>query len=258
MKNELLHTLKIFSAVFFCVVTFSCIEKKTITESGILLTFDDRNMLNWEKQLPLFEKYNAHVTFFVDHFDKLSSEQIQALDKLKAAGHTIGCHGLKHVKAAEFCKQHSSEEYIATEIEPALAAMKKQGFEPTCFGYPNSNRSNLTDSILARYFRHLRTGGAKLENIETILYNIDDLKETVCLKGLSFHPKSKDDELVLKVKNIIYQIKGKDKLLVLYAHDIRNNGEKGPRNYITIDALEELLKFAYDNQIKFYTYDELP
>lgn len=31
--------------------------------AGLLLTFDDRNMVNWAKQIPLFDKYDAHVTF---------------------------------------------------------------------------------------------------------------------------------------------------------------------------------------------------
>ncbi len=253
------HTISIalvlFSAIF---MSNGCNNKKTISGPGILLTFDDRNMINWEKQIPLFGKYNAHVTFFVDHFDELTPEQRQALKKLEKAGHAIGCHGLRHIKAAEYCEEHSPEEYIATEIGPALAAMKKQGFVPTCFGYPNSNRSSLTDSILVKYFRHFRNGGIKAEHIEKALYDIDKIPETVCLTGLSFHPKSKDDELVLQVKEAIEQMKGKNKLLVLYAHDIRNVGEKGPKNYITIDALEELLKFAYVNNVKLYSYDELP
>ena len=47
-------------------------------------------------------------------------------------------------------------------------------------------------------------------------------------------------------------------LLVLYAHDIRNEGEDGHKHFISIDALEEILLYSKVNHIKLYSYDELP
>ena len=31
----------------------------------LVLSFDDRNFNDWKKALPIFDKYDAHVTFFV-------------------------------------------------------------------------------------------------------------------------------------------------------------------------------------------------
>jgi len=109
-----------FSAILvFMLIFLSCckIFHKEI-KSGLLLTFDDRNMLDWEKQIPLFEKYDAHVTFFVDHFDKLTIAQLEVLQKLKDAGHAIGYYGLRHLKAVEYFDRYSLEKFISDEIAP--------------------------------------------------------------------------------------------------------------------------------------------
>ncbi len=113
-----MHSKKSFSAILlFCFISLSLckIPDKEIAP-GLLLTFDDRNMLHWAEQIPLFEKYDAHVTFFVDHFDELTTEQLEALQKLKNAGHAIGCHGLRHRKAVEYSEKYSIEKYITDEI----------------------------------------------------------------------------------------------------------------------------------------------
>ena len=235
-------------------------EEKRL-ESGLLLTFDDRNMLNWEKQIPLFAKYNAHVTFFVDRFDELSTEQIDALIKLKNAGHAIGCHGLRHLKAAEYCKEFPVEKYISEEIIPAIQIMGEKGFHPSCFAYPNSNHNAITDQALLKYFRHLRSGcgiEGSMENTGKAFVRFEDIQEKGCLDGISFHPKHKDDDLVIQAKKAVDRLRENGELLVLYAHDIRNEGEDGPRNYITVDALEEILKYSAKKKIKLYSFDELP
>jgi len=253
--------MKILLACFLTVILGgSTISKKSLAP-GLLLTFDDRNMYNWEKQIPLFAKYNAHVTFFIDHFDELTPDQIKALQNLKDAGHTIGCHGLRHLKAVDYCEKYGTEKYISDEIAPAIKIMKEKGFPPDCFAYPNSNNDELTDRILLKYFRHLRTG-CRVENeimkTEKAFVKVNEVKGQGCLNGISFHPKLKTDDLVIQAKRALDRIKSNGELLVLYAHDIRNENEKGPKNFITIDALEEILSYAKSNHIKLYSYDEIP
>ena len=229
--------------------------------SGLLLTFDDRNMLNWEKQIPLFEKYDAHVTFFVDHFDELTTAQLEALQKLKNAGHAIGCHGLRHLKAAEYSEKYSIEKYISDEIAPAIESMNIKGVFPTSFAYPSCNRNEKTDNELLKYFRHLRGGWpieGEISKTERYFTKAEDVHKRGRLDGASFHPKSKSDELVSQAKEAIERISKNGEFLVLYAHDIRNESEDGHKHFITIDALEEILLYSKINHIKLYTYDELP
>ncbi|MBI5382459.1 MAG: polysaccharide deacetylase family protein [Opitutae bacterium] len=232
-----------------------------LSEPGLLLTFDDRNLVNWEKQLPLFAKYGAHVTFFIDHFDALTAEQLGILRKLKKAGHAIGCHGLRHLKAVEYCEKNSVQKYLADEILPAIQRMEAAGFPPQAFAYPNSNHSGETDQALLKYFRHLRSGcrieGA-MDKTEGAFVKIADAGKAGRLDGLSFHPKTKTDNLVVQATKAIDRLKRNGELLVLYAHDIRNVNESGPKNFIAIEPLEEILAYAQRAGIKFYTYDELP
>jgi peptidoglycan/xylan/chitin deacetylase (PgdA/CDA1 family) len=232
-----------------------------IVSPGLVLTFDDRNMLHWEKQIPLFKKYDVHVTFFVDHFDQLTSEQIAALKKLKNAGHAIGCHGLRHLNAVDYCEKYSIEKYISDEIVPALESMRINEFYPTSFAYPMSSRNNETDNELLKYFRHIRSGfpvDGEIARTEKYFVKIDDVHKKGRLGGASFHPHSVDDDLVVQVKKAIDRIVENKELLVLYAHDIRNIDQEGPRNFITIDALEEILIYSKKNGLIFYSFDELP
>ncbi|MDD4191460.1 MAG: polysaccharide deacetylase family protein [Mangrovibacterium sp.] len=261
MRIFIWNMLLIFVALFMLFSFGEPREKEDQLASGLLLTFDDRNMLNWEKQIPLFAKYDAHVTFFVDHFDELSPEQIHALKKLKNAGHAIGCHGLRHLKAAEYCRTYPVNRYIAEEIAPAVKIMEENGFPPSCFAYPNSNHDDMTDKALLEYFRHLRSGcgiAGSMESTENAFVSMGNIRGKGRLDGISFHPKYKTDELVIQAKRAVDRIKGKGELLVLYAHDIRNEAEEGPKNYITPEALEEILKYAAGKQIRLCSFDELP
>ena len=256
------HHYRNILLIIIQLVTFSaCDPCNTKLQSGILLTFDDRNMLNWENHIPLFSKYNAHVTFFIDRFDELTDEQIVSLHKLKDAGHAIGCHGLRHIKAAEYSEQYSVDQYISEEILPAIKVMKDKGFYPSCFAYPNSNHNSDTDEALLKHFRYLRSGtGVQEEIIKTsnVFVKTSEISGGRRLDGLSFHPKSVTDDLIVQLKAAMERLSNEEELLVLYAHDIRAPWEEGPKNFITPGALEEVLKYAYSKNIKFYSFDELP
>ena len=252
-----------FKLLSFVILIFiiGCKSADRKMKPGLFLTFDDRNMLHWEKQIPLFERYNAHVTFFIDHFDKLTPKQIDALNKLKEAGHAIECHGLRHRKAVEYCEKYSSEKYISEEITPALESMNKVGFSSRVFAYPNSNSNELTDSILIRYFCYLRSSCAVKDRIvktEKFFLKAKDIHKKQKFYAASFHPKSKNDDLVHQAKEAIDRIKKNEECIVLNSHDIRNKNEDGAKNFMTPDALEELLLYAKNNQLGLYSFDELP
>jgi len=134
------------------------VPPRSLTEPGVLLTFDDMDVEGWVKAIPILEKYDAHATFFVTRFDQLSEKQVDGLRQLSAAGHAIGCHGLRHLKAAEYSEAHGIEAYIDTEVTPALDDMNRAGFTPTSFAYPSSNNNATTDEALLKTFRHMRTG----------------------------------------------------------------------------------------------------
>ena len=252
---------KVLLLICLLLVSGGSVMAKKTMKPGLCLTFDDRNMLHWEKQIPLFAKYNAHVTFFVDHFDELTADQLRALNELKKAGHAIGCHSMRHLRAPEYCAKNSVEKYLADEIEPAIKLMKEKGFFPTCFAYPFSDYNELTDNALLKYFRHLRTGfhvSKGMETTERVFVKMEDVEKTGRLTGVSFQPKSNDDDLIIHAQRAIDRIAKNKELLVFYAHDIRNPGEETPQVNITTDILEKIMAYAVTKKVKLYSYDELP
>jgi hypothetical protein len=108
---------------------------------------------------------------------------------------------------------------------------------------------------------HIRSGcpvEGEIAKTESIFVNLEDIDKKGRLDGASFHPKSKTDNLLIQAKEAIERISKNGELLVLYAHDIREESEDGPKNFLTIDALEEILMVSKNNQIKLYSFDEIP
>ena len=226
------------------------------------MTFDDHNVSNWVSALPLFEKYGAHVTFFIDRWDQLSSEDIAGLRQLKSAGHAIGCHGLRHIKAVDYSNEYSVEKYMAEEVMPAVRLMRKAGFNPTCFAYPFSNRNIEVDDAQLKIFRHLRSGcgsaGKTLVEIDSIFVPINEIAGRGCLIGTSVQPHAVDDNIIKEVGDAFQRAKAKNEIVLFYAHDIRAVKAPGAYHYITPDGLETVLRSAISEGLQFYTFDNLP
>ncbi len=233
-----------------------------ITEAGFVLSFDDCTLQNWKKQMPLFKKYDARVTFFIDDFDKLDKERIEVLKELQQAGHAVGCHGLRHEKAVEYYQANGMEKYLKDEIEPSLQAMNRHGFTPTCFAYPYSRNDEKTDAALLKIFRHLRSGShspaKRLADKDDIFIKLGDIAGTGLLYGASCQPHYVDDDLVSQTLAALQRAKKNDEILILYAHDIRQPEEEGPKNYIAVQPLEKILDYAREIGLQFYSFDDLP
>ena len=120
------------------------------------MSFDDRFIREWYQLRPLFQKYNAHVTFYITRFDSLTPTEITQLKTLQRDGHEIGCHGAIHVNSVAYVRQHSMQQYLNDEIYPALSAMKRQGFRPTSFAHPGGAHNDAIDRELLRQFVLLR------------------------------------------------------------------------------------------------------
>ena len=236
-------------------------ETGAIERPGVLLTFDDAYVKEWVAAIPLFAKYNAHATFFVSQFDKLNKEQIEGLRTLKRAGHAIGCHGLRHRKAAEYARKHGVSGYLADEIEPALDLMKEGGFTPVSFAYPMSNRNDETDAALLKHFRHLRGGafcaeGQRLAELDSIFTPLGELPNRGCLLGRSIDKAGEEgrEHIIDEVKEALRRAKQRDECVVFYSHNIGTH----PKNHIRPEALESILACGQQLGLPFYTYDNLP
>jgi peptidoglycan-N-acetylglucosamine deacetylase len=235
---------------------------QALTQPGILLTFDDTHVAEWVAAIPMLEKYNARATFFVTRFDRMTRSQLDGLKQLEAAGHTIGCHGLRHIKAVEHTTAHGVESYLEKEITPALAHMEKAGFAPTSFAYPMSNNNAATDKALLTRFRHVRTGtgvkaGQRYVEVDALFTPTAQQANRGCLIGKGIDrigEPGKEDQLT-QLFEAMERAASKGEILTLYAHGIAASGK---HHHLMPDTLEKILAHGQHLGLRFYGFDELP
>ena len=132
-------------------------EMTSGSAGALVLSFDDRNLADWERALPLFDKYGAHATFFF--MGPVDASAATVLKKLRDHGHSIGLHGQKHQNADQAVAEMGPVRYFAEEIEPQLAGCRAAGIQVTSFAYPNCRRTDETDALFrAKGFTHIRGG----------------------------------------------------------------------------------------------------
>ena len=115
----------------------------------VALSFDDRNMPDWERAFPLFAAHGASATFFI--CGAIGTNEIGFARRALAAGHEVGLHGLKHRNADEAVAKLGGDEYWKSEVEPQLAAFRAAGITVRSFAYPNCRRSAATDAVFAAH-----------------------------------------------------------------------------------------------------------
>ena len=128
----------------------------------LVLSFDGRDFDDWAKTLPLFDKYDAHATFFVSGV--LDDCTVKRLKKFREHGHSIGLQGLRHLSANEAVADKGAERYFEDEIVPQLDRMRVSWIPVAAFAYPNGMFSDETDALFkAKGFAHVRGGHATVD-----------------------------------------------------------------------------------------------
>lgn len=113
------------------------------------LSFDDRNMPDWERAFPLFEAYGATATFFI--YGPIGKGEIEFAKRALAKGHEVGLHGLAHRNADEAIAKLGEDRYWKVEMEPQIAAFRSAGVPIRSFAYPNCRRNEECDKVFARH-----------------------------------------------------------------------------------------------------------
>ncbi|GAA4407622.1 hypothetical protein GCM10023187_28480 [Nibrella viscosa] len=235
-----------------------------VPTAGVALSFDDRFIEDWYQLRPLFRQYNAKATFYISQFDSLSDNDRRLLDELAQDGHEIGCHGAIHTNAVDFIKGRGQEDYLNSEIRPALAAMRRAGYTPSSFAYPGGARNRETDKLLSTYFSSLRD----VTKIERTLAGISlrrpagwmfEAYSTFASDGL-FFALSIDNGDGLTHKNIdasLDKAANDQSVLVLFGHQPFFQ-QQPPGSYgFDVARLRYILQEASRRHLRFYTMSEL-
>lgn len=237
------------------------LQERVPRKRGVLaLTFDDRSIGHWRAMLPIFDRYGAHATFFIN--GKLGPGEIGFMREMQSRGHSVGLHGQTHARVRPLVEGKGRDAFWAQEIQPQLAAVKAAGLDVRNFAYPCSDRSDETDEILGAHFVHLRSGHIFNRNpAETPLAGLDaaflprqGIGARLLLYGMgvgsSFSGIADDLEKGLE------RLAEKDEVLVLYTHDVKPTAD-GDAHNTSLDVLERVLKKAFELGIDVLGFDEL-
>ena len=215
------------------------------TRGVLCLTFDDSYFADWEAALPLFAEHGAHATFFAYHV--IDGKSVDSLRRLSDAGHSIGLHGLRHLKAPETIAEVGEEKYLADEIEPQLAACRAAKLPVRSFAYPMSRHTPETDALLLRHFNRLR-GGSDFEGA----FPVAEAATRRYLPGIGVGPHYKRGGA--EIAAMLPAVAESNRVLVVYSHDI---GETAQGVSMSRADLETILLAAEELGMAVLGFDEL-
>ncbi|TWU17198.1 Polysaccharide deacetylase [Novipirellula galeiformis] len=232
---------------------------ETLTEGGVVMTFDDRNFQDWIKALPLFDEFGVKATFFIS--GNIDAPALDAIRQLRAHGHAIGAHSVNHLKAVEYFEENSPEAFLQREIAPQLKKLQAADVHAMSFAYPMSRNNAATDETLLKVFRHVRTGRGiaadkRLSEDDAFFVPAAKIAEHGCLygKGIDYAPL-RPDRTYAQIDGAFERAAKNREIIVLYAHRICENGTG---HFVTPEALARVFGKAKELGLRFYTFDELP
>jgi peptidoglycan/xylan/chitin deacetylase (PgdA/CDA1 family) len=240
---------------------------KNRERGGIAISFDDHFINDWYALRPIFQKYNAKVTFFVVCGDTLTNDEVSKLKQLEKDGHEIGFHGTIHGKSTELIAASGPEKYAETELVPGMNYMKMAGFTPRSYAHPGGDHNDQVDSVLfANGFTILRDVAISHRKI----FGIQLYALAPRLMNWIFYPFEKnktvdallidwDAELTfVEMQEAISKAKDTGTALMLFGHQPLYKAPQNGAYGFNVAFLEQILKEAQQKNLKFYTMSELP
>ena len=241
------------------IIAYNTGEFETVNKSGpgIVITFDDHYVESWYSARELFNEYGARVTFFIDNYHQLSTDELNMLRVLNRDGHEIASHGLNHLNALEFIDSNSLEAYLAEEINPSINIMGKDYLKPTASAYPFGARTEKIDEALFNIFKIIRgttytSNRIRLKDLNSVYYKPGKSNRLVFGVGIDGIYRNTIEEILEGID----RAKNNGEILVIYAHIIGE--EEDEHNYIVSkNKLEMILQYVKENNMTFYTISEV-
>ncbi|AKB78749.1 cell surface protein [Methanosarcina horonobensis HB-1 = JCM 15518] len=220
---------------------------------GVALSWDDvQNIGPCYENLATFQTYNASCTMNINNLSAWGQGTTDNLSALHNAGWEIAGHGYNHLNSIEFLNNSTSEEWLNQEIFPNIAEITGYGYPVYSLAYPYSSRNETTDSLLAPYFRTLRSTNFETVNVNesNAYYKWDDAR---VVYGVEI-----DDQSNVSLESIKYGIDYAMQhgyVLVLYGHAITSNvtGEY----QTSTSRLESILNYTNQKNGTFYLMGDL-
>lgn len=252
MKQFLLKATLIITIL----TLFSCENKKQAEEAkpykaGVILSFDDAYVDEWYEADSVLKKYSWKATFNVCKIDSIGAPQIKKLLQLQKEGHEIAGHGYHHYNAVKFVKKYGIDQYMAQEIDPMIASMKKHSFNVSTFAYPYGERSDALDKVLSSKFKIIRgrAFGGEAPEKQSSYFNKSKIVFAFDIDNSHLHFS------IPYLLELLDYAKKNNKILILCGH---RPVKEVTENYQTqIETLEFICKYMKLNDLKFYKLSDL-
>jgi len=228
-------------------------------KSGVIFTFDDKNINNWYLYRQFFLDNNVKCTFYIVRYHTLIKDQISKLKNLQLDGHEIGFHGTHHFDAVKYLRDHNIQDYINNEILPDLTLMKKEFKTINTFSYPRGSRNKILDEYLFKYFKIIRgtTYSKKkrfffkktIKKIDKIFISFNTYDKLVYGVGID----SIYNNSIKEIKEGINKAKKNNKIIIFYAHSISSDKKR----QIHFDTFKILVNYIKKINMKTLTISDI-
>jgi len=183
-----------------------------ISKPGIVLTFDDSYVKNWNHMQSTFKEKGAVATFFCNRWASnqnwnLPDEEIRLLKSFRDNGHEIAYHTSDHISTRDHKydnEANKAKAYLDEQIIPGVVYMRNKGFEPTSFSYPYMSEQPAHNALIRQELPHIRAffahvtltddpGNISLDEIRTHLEKLKRDKDIGVFLSHWIHYKGKND-----------------------------------------------------------------
>jgi hypothetical protein len=150
-------------------VTYDDMAADRVPHVGSLaFGFDDSAVSAWLTVRPILQQYNAHVTFFITRYARMSDTDRAGIAQLAADGHAIEAHTVSHLRGPKYVEDFGMDAYLADEVQPSIDLLVADGYPVTTFAYPFGARTPETDKAIFDRVQLIRsvsfTYGAPVES----------------------------------------------------------------------------------------------
>lgn len=259
MKTCATWLLSLFMLI--CISPFNA--QAATNEPGVVLAFDDDYVDTWHDYFITnnqnFDLSNVKVTFFISNFHLLSTDKINKLHALEAAGHEIASHSYSHGEIntddPTINDPAKVTNYLNTQVLPSINNMVAAGFSPVSFSYPSGGHTAAYDDAIRAYLPYLRSGyaneGVPLSTIDRLYHNSD--KHYSFLEGDSIDSSGQNE--LPEIEDALTRASNNTEILTLYTHRILPDGQTHTYG-LNVSKLNGIINKARQLGLRFYTFSE--
>lgn len=237
--------------VLFCFCSCKKYQKDGyVQDAGIVLTFDDNNIDNWHKYLPLFDSTGIKATFYVSKYNRFTADQRNKLRELQSHGHEIAFHSVNHYNMVDYVYKykHSMDQLMENEILCGLRLMNRDGFYPQTFAYPFGAHCETIDHALLKRFKSVRALNGTMDYSKSLAPT--DRNEMLYGFGLDKSSNHSD----ATIEKLLTSARENHTFAVLVAHNINLTNSNLT---VTVERLKRIAALSKQMNLKFYLASEI-